>query len=81
MAIKVLKNGYDRWARVEIKILMKLKKIDREDKMNIIKVLDTFIFRGHRFIVFELLYSDLYSVIKGRQFVGMDLSLVKRIAV
>jgi dual specificity tyrosine-phosphorylation-regulated kinase 1 len=49
--------------------------------MNIIKILDTFVFRGHRCIVFELLSHDLYSVLKTRKFVGMDLTLVKRIAV
>lgn len=42
---------------------------------------DSFIFRNHLCIVFELLSINLYEFLKKNNFSGVSLSLVKRFAV
>jgi dual specificity tyrosine-phosphorylation-regulated kinase 2/3/4 len=55
-----------------------LNKKDPEDKKNIIKKLDQFVFRKHLVITFELLSVNLYDFIN---FQGFSLSLIKRFAI
>jgi len=58
-----------------------LNKKDPEDKKNIIKKLDQFVFRKHLVITFELLSVNLYDFIKMNNFQGFSLSLIKRFAI
>ena len=56
-ALKLIRNEkrFHRQAEEEIKILEHLKKQDKDNTMNIIHMLDHFMFRNHKCITFELL--------------------------
>jgi dual specificity tyrosine-phosphorylation-regulated kinase 2/3/4 len=56
-ALKIVRNehNFNRQAQEEIRILEHLKRYDTDGKMNIIHIYDSFIFRNHVCITFELL--------------------------
>ncbi len=83
VALKVLKNKKRLYKQglVEAKLIESLNKKDPEDKKNIIKKLDQFVFRKHLVITFELLSVNLYDFIKMNNFQGFSLSLIKRFAI
>ena len=66
---------------VESKLIETLNKHDPEDKKNIVKRLDHFVFRKHLILTFELLSVNLYDFIKMNNFLGFSLSLIKRFAI
>lgn len=66
---------------MEAKLIETLNKADPEDKKNIIRRLDQFLFRKHLCITFELLSVNLYDFIKMNNFKGFSLSLIKRFAI
>jgi serine/threonine protein kinase len=69
VALKVLKNKKRyKQGLVEAKLIETLNKKDPEDKKNIIKKLDQFVFRKHLVITFELLSVNLYDFIKMNNF-------------
>ncbi|XP_063303111.1 dual specificity tyrosine-phosphorylation-regulated kinase 2-like [Pelobates fuscus] len=82
VAIKMIRNQklYHQQAAQEIRILQHLRNQDKDDTMNIIHMLENFVFRNHVCIVFELLGMDLYEVIKKNNNQGLSLPLVKKIA-
>ena len=45
-----------------------LKKYDPEDKKNIIRILETLVFRKHLIMTFEILSMNLYEFIKSNNF-------------
>ncbi|EKX41018.1 hypothetical protein GUITHDRAFT_158270 [Guillardia theta CCMP2712] len=47
---------------------------------NVVRMLDTFIFRNHQCLVFELLPMSLYDLLKLSKFKGFPLSLVRKFA-
>jgi dual specificity tyrosine-phosphorylation-regulated kinase 2/3/4 len=53
---------------VEAKLIETLNKSDPEDKKNIIRKLDQFVFRKHLMITFEMLSINLYEFIKMNNF-------------
>lgn len=55
---------FHRQAQEEIRILSHLRKHDKDNSMNIIHMYDYFTFRNHMCITFELLYINLYELIK-----------------
>ena len=81
VAIKV--NKYNKTdfenAQIEARILMRIVWRD-PDKYNLLKVLDSFIFRRHFLIVTEMLDMSLYNYIKKPKFKGMPRELLKRIS-
>ena len=83
VALKVLKNKKRLYKQglVEAKLIDVLNQKDPEDKKNIIKKLDQFVFRKHLVITFELLSVKLYDFIKMNNFQGFSLSLIKRFAI
>lgn len=83
VALKVLKNKKRLYKQglVEAKLIETLNRKDPEDKKNIIKKLDQFVFRKHLVITFELLSVNLYDFIKMNNFQGFSLSLIKRFAI
>jgi dual specificity tyrosine-phosphorylation-regulated kinase 2/3/4 len=83
VALKILKNKKRLYEQglVEAKLIETLNKKDPEDKKNIIKKLDQFVFRKHLVITFELLSVNLYDFIKMNNFQGFSLSLIKRFAI
>lgn len=64
VAIKIVKNErpFLRQAREEIRILEALRRQDKNDSHNIVHILDSFTFRGHVCITFELLGMSLHQV-------------------
>ncbi|OUM68619.1 hypothetical protein PIROE2DRAFT_19823 [Piromyces sp. E2] len=80
VALKVIKNkpAYYNQSLVEVAILDILNnQYDKEDKHNIIRLKDTFIFHGHLCIIFEMLSVNLYELIKQNQFRGLSTNLVR----
>ena len=51
------------------------------DKYGIVRMLDSFYFRRHYVIVFELLDVNLYKYIKTPGFRGMNKDLLRQIAI
>jgi serine/threonine protein kinase len=82
VALKIIRNQkrFHRQAKVEIKVLDRLRSNDPEGHYKCIKMLEFFIFRKHICITFELLSMNLYDLLKSNSFQGFSVSLVKRFA-
>lgn len=78
LAIKLCKNKKKETdnARVEAKLLKRILGKD-PDKYGIVKMFDSFYFRRHFVIVFELLDTNLYRYIKQLGFRGMNKDLLR----
>ena len=48
---------------------------------NIIKLKNSFFFRGHACLVFELLHINLYEFLKIYNFKGMSIDLIRRLSI
>lgn len=81
VAIKLSKNKKQETdnACVEAKLLKRILGKD-PDKFGIVKMYDSFFFRRHFIIVFELLDVNLYKYIKQPHFRGMNKDLLRQIA-
>ena len=80
VAVKVIKNktAYFNQSMMEVTILETLNQHwDPEDAHNILRLRDTFIHAKHLCLVFELLSSNLYELIKQNSFRGLSTSLVR----
>ncbi|KAK7472731.1 dual specificity protein kinase yak1 [Stygiomarasmius scandens] len=80
VAVKVVKNkpAYFNQSMMEVTILELLnKQCDPHDEHHILRLRDSFIHRNHLCLVFELLSSNLYELIKQNQFQGLSTQLVK----
>lgn len=80
VAVKVIKNktAYFNQSMMEVTILETLNQHwDADDAHNILRLHDTFIHRKHLCLVFELLSSNLYELIKQNSFRGLSTSLVR----
>ncbi|XP_063219667.1 dual specificity tyrosine-phosphorylation-regulated kinase 2 isoform X2 [Bacillus rossius redtenbacheri] len=80
VALKMVRNEkrFHRQAQEEIRILEHLRKQDKQNTMNIIHIFDSFTFRNHMCITFELLSINLYELIKKNKFQGFSLQLVRK---
>ncbi|KAL9934212.1 hypothetical protein V8E36_006668 [Tilletia maclaganii] len=79
-AVKVIKNkpAYFNQSMMEVTILEMLNKNwDPNDEHHILRLRDTFIHAKHLCLVFELLSSNLYELIKQNSFRGLSTSLVR----
>ena len=74
VALKISRSGtYDLDnARSEIEILKYLQETDPNNDASIVRMLDSFYFRGHYVIVFELLGTNLWRCIRSSSFKGMS---------
>ncbi|KAH6573248.1 hypothetical protein BASA62_003045 [Batrachochytrium salamandrivorans] len=80
VAVKVIKNkpAYYNQSLFEVTILEMLnKKHDKDDKHHLVRMKDTFLFRSHLCIIFEMLSVNLYELIKQNQFHGLSTNLVR----
>jgi len=80
VAVKVVKNkpAYFNRSMMEVTILELLNnQCDPNDEHHILRLRDSFIHRSHLCLVFELLSSNLYELIKQNQFQGLSTQLVK----
>lgn len=82
VAVKMVRNEkrFHRQAAEEIRILEHLKKQDKDNNYNIIHMLESFQFRNHICITFELLSMNLYELVKKNKFQGFSLQLVRKFA-
>ncbi|XP_052056189.1 dual specificity tyrosine-phosphorylation-regulated kinase 3 isoform X3 [Apodemus sylvaticus] len=82
VALKMVRNEkrFHRQAAEEIRILEHLKKQDKTGSMNVIHMLESFTFRNHVCMAFELLSIDLYELIKKNKFQGFSVQLVRKFA-
>lgn len=80
IALKIVRNEkrFYRQAQEEIRILEHLRKQDMHNLMNIIHMYDSFTFRKHMCITFELLSINLYELIKKNKYQGFSLQLVRK---
>ncbi|XP_068015732.1 dual specificity tyrosine-phosphorylation-regulated kinase 3 isoform X1 [Melanerpes formicivorus] len=82
LALKMVRNEkrFHRQAAEEIRILEHLKKQDKTGSMNVIHMLESFTFRNHICMTFELLSMNLYELIKRNKFQGFSIQLVRKFA-
>lgn len=80
VALKIVRNEtrFYQQAQEEIRILGHLRKQDVHNLMNIIHMFDSFTFRKHVCITFELLSINLYELIKKNKYQGFSLQLVRK---
>ena len=70
VALKIIRNKkkLHKQGLVEAKLLYHLNKMDPEDKKNIIRMKEYFLFRNHLCITFEMLSINLYEFIRNNNF-------------
>ena len=83
VALKILRNKkrLHKQGLVEVRILERLRDKDPEDKKNCVRIKESFVFRQHLILVFELLSLNLYEFIKMNNFQGVSVGLVRRFAI
>ncbi|GAA5822762.1 hypothetical protein JCM3770_003321 [Rhodotorula araucariae] len=83
VAVKIIRNKkrFHHQALVEIKVLENLVKWDPDEKHFVIRMVESFTFRGHLCIVTELLSINLYELVKANSFAGFSTTLIRRFAV
>jgi len=81
-ALKIVRNErrFLQQAKKEVKILEHILKEDKEDTANMVHIMNSFIFRGHACIVFELMSINMYELIKKNKFLGFTVRLVRNFA-
>ena len=82
VAIKIIKSKkpFLMQAKTEIGLLKHLNDNDEDDEHNIVRLLETFIFKNHQCIVFEMLSLNLYELLKNTHFAGVSLNLIRKFA-
>jgi dual specificity tyrosine-phosphorylation-regulated kinase 2/3/4 len=82
VAVKLVRNEkrFTRQAAEEIRILEAMRKQDKDGTHNLVHMFDSFTFRNHVCITFELLSMNLYELIKKNKFQGFSLQLVRKFA-
>lgn len=83
VALKILRNKkrLHKQGLIEAKVVEELCKYDPEDKKNIIRIWEKFVFRKHLVLTFEMLSINLYEFIKSNNFQGVSAGLVRRFAI
>lgn len=83
VALKIIKNKkrFHKQGIIEVKLLQNMKDEDPGDCYNIVRIKNSFLFRNHLCIAFELLSINLYEFIKMNSFQRISLSVVARFAV
>ncbi|AOA61862.1 Serine-threonine protein kinase [Komagataella phaffii CBS 7435] len=84
VAVKVIKSkaAFLNQSMIEAEILDHLNKnIDPQDVHHFLRLKDKFIHRNHLCLVFELLSSNLYELIKQNKFQGLSIKLVRKFAI
>lgn len=82
VALKMVRNErrFHRQAQEEIRILEYLRHIDSRNEFNVIHIFDHFMFRMQMFITFELLYINLFELIRKNKFCGFSIQVVRKFA-
>jgi len=82
IALKIIRNKrrFHSQAAIEVKILQALREFDQGIDHRVIKIKNSFVFRNHICIVFELLSLNLYDLLKNVNFIGLSLQLIQSFA-
>ncbi|XP_063689910.1 dual specificity tyrosine-phosphorylation-regulated kinase 4-like isoform X2 [Bolinopsis microptera] len=82
VAIKIIRNKkrFHHQALVEVKLLDLLRRKDKENKYNLVHMGEYFYFRNHLCITFELLWINLYELLKRNNFQGFSNNLIRKFA-
>ncbi|XP_002961220.2 probable serine/threonine-protein kinase dyrk2 [Selaginella moellendorffii] len=84
-AVKVIRNKkrFHQQALIEVKILEHLrdKATEESANYNIVTIHESFYFRGHLCITFELHDISLYDLIKKNNFQGISMAVIRDIAI
>lgn len=82
IAIKIIRNErrFHKQAQSEIKILDLIRRQDKKNNHNLIHMKDSFLFRGHLCITFEIMHCDLYAALKKDGFRGFGKATLKSYA-
>eukprot|EP00116_Pleurobrachia_bachei_P003380 sb/3463642/ len=82
VAIKIIRNKkrFHHQALVEVKLLDLLRRKDKENKYNLVHMGEYFYFRNHLCITFELLWINLYELLKRNNFQGFSMNLIRKFA-
>ncbi|CAL8079128.1 unnamed protein product [Calicophoron daubneyi] len=82
VALKMVRNEkrFTHQAAEEIRILEQLRQQDKDNTRNVVHMLESFTFRNHVCMTFELLSMNLYELIKRSKFQGFPLQLVRKFA-
>ncbi|KAI8842727.1 dual specificity tyrosine-phosphorylation-regulated kinase 4-like protein, partial [Chytriomyces cf. hyalinus JEL632] len=83
VALKVIKNKkrFEKQGVVEVKVLDRLRKEDKSKTHHLVHMLDSFYFRGHLCITFELLGNSLYDWVKAGGFRGVHVGVLQSLTV
>lgn len=83
VAVKIIRNKkrFHAQALIEVKILQQLVQWDPDNRHYMVRMTESFYFRGHLCIVTELLSINLYELIKANHFHGFTTVLIKRFTV
>ncbi|KAI8593272.1 kinase-like domain-containing protein, partial [Geranomyces variabilis] len=84
VALKIIRNKkrFERQGAVEVKVLERLKdEIARGGGDSSVQMVESFLFRGHLCITFELLGANLYEWLKAGGFRGVHLGVIRRFTV
>ncbi|KAJ3115477.1 Dual specificity tyrosine-phosphorylation-regulated kinase [Physocladia obscura] len=79
VALKIIRNKkrFEKQGVVEVKVLDRLRKEDADQSHNLVHMQDSFYFRGHLCITFELLGINLYEWVKSGGFRGIHMGVLK----
>ncbi|KAJ1562034.1 Dual specificity tyrosine-phosphorylation-regulated kinase [Cladochytrium tenue] len=82
VALKVIRNKkrFEKQGVVEVRVLDRIRREDADNTFNAVHMKDSFYFRHHLCITFELLGSNLYEWIKAGSFRGVHSGVIKRFA-
>ncbi|RNE99961.1 serine/threonine-protein kinase HSL1,negative regulator of Swe1 kinase [Trypanosoma rangeli] len=82
VALKIIRNKrrFQSQAKIEVQILLHLRRNDPNGIYGIVQMLDSFTFRSHVCITYELLSVNLYEHLKQRNFRPISLNVVRKIA-
>jgi dual specificity tyrosine-phosphorylation-regulated kinase 2/3/4 len=80
VALKIIRNErrFHHQGKIEVAVLKALR--EHSERYQYVKMIDTFTFRGHLCLTFELHFHDLYSELKSRDFEGLFVQDVQHIA-
>ncbi|KAI8613224.1 kinase-like domain-containing protein [Chytriomyces sp. MP71] len=83
VALKIIRNKkrFEKQGVVEVKVLDRLRKEDSDNNHHLVHMLDSFYFRGHLCITFELLGTNLYEWVRSGGFRGIHMGVLKVMSV